>query len=83
LLWILVQKDINALKDRFHLPSGDTFHLQIAAFAEETDMEILRVIVMPANGGLAVVGKDLNQVLINKYAYGQIFPSFNSKGGLM
>ena len=50
----------------FHLPCRNAFHLQVAAFAEEADLEILGFIVMPSNGGLAVVGKDLDQVFVDK-----------------
>ena len=62
------------LVNGFHLPSGDTFHLQIATLGEQADMEILRIIVMPANRGLPVVGKDLDQMFVDEDAQGEVFP---------
>ena len=54
------------LIDGLHLPCTNALHFQVSTFAEETDMEILRIIIMPANGGLPDVGKDLDQVLVNE-----------------
>ena len=56
------------LVNGFHLPCGDLLDLQITVFTEEADMDILRIVYMPANRGLPVVGKDLDQVLIDEYA---------------
>ena len=62
------------LVNGFHLPGTNTFHFQIPAFTKQADVEILRIIDMPAYRGLAIVGKDLDQVLINKYAQGEVLP---------
>ena len=35
-------------------------------------MEILRIILMPGHGGLAVVGKDFDEVFVDKYTQGEV-----------
>ena len=54
--------------DGFHLPALDLIHFNISAFAEQADAEFFGIISRRGDGRLAVVGKDLDQILVNEDA---------------
>ena len=59
--------------DRIHLPCGNAFHLQVSAVAEQADVKMFWVIFMPGDGRLTIVGKDLDHVLVDEDAQGEVF----------
>ena len=56
--------------------------LDIRASAEEADVKVLGVVVMPADSSLAVVGKDLNQVFVDEDPQGEVLILLQIEGRL-
>jgi hypothetical protein len=59
-----------------HLPALDFFHHGVSALAEKADAEIPGFVLVCRDGGLAIVGKHFNEILVDKYPQGEVFAFF-------
>ena len=52
--------------DGFPSAKRDSLDLQVSTLTEQTNVKVIGIIVMPPHGGLTLVGKDLDQVLVDE-----------------